>query len=109
MQRHDAESKASFTEKVAQVLHNDYGDCCNLVPTNDRYDFAFFESIDGGVLSKDRKRIYFVGIIDTLTYYGAKKQLEYNFKHIVYGRTISCVPPKQYGERFFNYASTMIQ
>lgn len=36
-------------------------------------DVAFFESIDGGILSKDKTKMYYVGIIDTLTYYGTKK------------------------------------
>lgn len=80
-----------------------------MVMDNDRFDTGFFESIDGGVLSKDKKKIYFIGIIDTLTFFGAKKSVEYNFKHIVYGNTISCLPPKLYGERFFNYIKKAIE
>ena len=99
--------KAKMQEKVAQVLHQGYGDF--LILDKDRFDNAFFESIDGGILSKDRKRIYFVGIIDTLTHYGAKKFIEYNAKKIVYGKKISCIPPKLYGERFFNYIGNVVQ
>ncbi len=51
------------------MLSGDYGN--EIV--NDRIDLAFFESIDGGILSKDKTKMYYVGIIDTLTYYGAKK------------------------------------
>ena len=80
-----------------------------LVNTSDRYEKAFYESIDGGIVSKDKKKIIFVGIIDILTHYGAKKSLEHNLKHIVYGNTISCVPPKQYGDRFFNYIKNVFE
>lgn len=101
LDHHDSKGPYSLSEKVEQVLHKDYGDF--IVLDMDRFDFQFFESIDGGVLSKDKSKIYFVGIIDTLTYYGAKKSLEYNVKKIVQGSTISCIPPKRYGTRFFNY------
>ena len=53
------------------MLSGDYGN--EIVNDNDRIDLAFFESIDGGILSKDKTKMYYVGIIDTLTYYGAKK------------------------------------
>ena len=89
------------------MLHKDYGDI--MVMDKDRFDSAFFESIDGGVLSKDRKKIYFIGIIDTLTHFGTKKTMEYSLKHIVWGNTISCLPPKHYGERFFNYIKEAIE
>ena len=49
----------------------------------DRFDKSFFESIDGGFVSRDRKKVYFIGIIDTLTFFGAKKSLEYKFKSLV--------------------------
>ena len=65
-----------------------------LVQDKDRFDFTFYESIHGGVLSKDKTKIYFMGIIDTLTYYGTKKQIEYGFKHIIHGTKMSCIPPK---------------
>jgi hypothetical protein len=74
------------------VLSGDYGN--ELVIDKDRIDLAFFESIDGGILSKDKTKMYYVGIIDTLTYYGAKKQLEYNLKYIFHGTKMSCLPPK---------------
>ena len=53
------------------MLSGDYGN--EIVNDHDRIDLAFFESIDGGILSKDKTKMFYVGIIDTLTYYGAKK------------------------------------
>ena len=76
---------------------------------DERFDYTFYETIEGGILSKDRTKIYFIGIIDTLTHYGAKKMTEYTMKQIVWGKTISCLPPKQYGDRFFNYMKTIIE
>lgn len=49
-----------------------------------RPDKAFFESQEGGLVSKCGRYLYFVGIIDTLTGYGTKKVLETTFKSIVY-------------------------
>jgi len=43
---------------------------------------AFFEAHDGGILSEDKKEIYFMGIIDTLTAFGAAKKSEYGFKSL---------------------------
>lgn len=55
-------------------------------------------------MSSDGKQLYFMGIIDTLTGYGGVKKLENTFKSIVYdGKTISCVPPIQYGDRFYKF------
>ena len=56
-------------------------------------DKPFFEMHDGGILSSDGQTLYFVGIIDILTNYGAKKKLEYAFKSIRYGKKVSCIPP----------------
>ena len=66
-----------------------------------RPPIPFYESHDGGILSSDGKYLYFIGIIDTLTYFGARKKLEYSLKSMRYGnKTISCIPPQQYGDRF---------
>ena len=55
-------------------------------------------------MSADGTEIYFMGIIDTLTNFGKKKKIENTFKSIVQNsRTISCVPPYQYGERFYQW------
>jgi 1-phosphatidylinositol-4-phosphate 5-kinase len=45
-----------------------------------------------------------MGIIDTLTAFGGAKKAEYGFKSVFYNsKTISCVPPKDYGNRFYNF------
>jgi len=50
--------------------------------------------------------LYFLGIIDILTYYGGKKKLEHNFKRLRHpGKTqqISCCPPAMYAQRFISF------
>ena len=89
---HDLNGEWTLEEKLSQVNSQDYGSI--IVPDEQRFDFAFFESINGGIISKDKTQIYFMGIIDTLTYYGTKKSIEYNLKHIIHGSKMSCVPPK---------------
>ena len=81
LSKHDQKSKFSYNDKVTQVLDKDYGEA--LILDSDRFDQCFFESIDGGMLSEDRKKILFIGIIDTLTYFGPKKQFEYYSKRII--------------------------
>ena len=53
-------------------------------------------------IAEDRK-VYQMGIIDPLTNFGTKKNLEYTFKRCRYGKQMSCIPPKQYGPRFVNF------
>ena len=63
------------------------------------YDFE-----DGGILSEDKDRIYYFGIIDILTEFNTKKNFEYCFKRIRYcSDNMSCVPPIYYKQRFYNY------
>ena len=60
-------------------------------------------------MSADKKHIYFLGIIDTLTDYDSIKKLEYMIKYIAFGPTISSIPPKQYAERFYNFMENLIE
>lgn len=58
----------------------------------------------GGLLSSDKKSLYFVGIIDILTPYDSVKRLEHVFKAIRYNsRGVSCCPPNYYAERFNDF------
>lgn len=95
------EGEGSLKAKAQQVLSSDYGSFP--VHEKSRFKSAFYESIEGGLLSRDRTKIYFVGIIDILTHYGARKKLEYNMKSLFQGGTVSCVPPQRYGDRFLKY------
>lgn len=43
----------------------------------------------GCYFSKDRKRLFIIGVIDTLTNYTTKKKFEYRFKKMKYGHEMS--------------------
>ena len=62
----------------------------------------------GGILSEDKKMIYFIGIIDILTVFNFTKRLEFMVKTQLYGNSVSCVPPIQYAERFSQYMESII-
>ena len=49
-----------------------------------RPEKAFFESHDGGIISADKKEIYFMGIIDILTNFGKKKRVENIVRSIIH-------------------------
>ena len=53
------------------------------------YDFD-----DQGILSANKKQIYYFGIIDVLTEFNTKKQFEFIFKQMRYcSENMSCIPP----------------
>ncbi|CAI2383312.1 unnamed protein product [Moneuplotes crassus] len=62
----------------------------------------------GCYFSKDRDRLFIVGIIDTLTNYTTRKKIEYRFKKLKYGHNMSCIPPKQYARRFFKFMKSTV-
>ena len=50
-----------------------------------------------------------MGIIDILTNFGMKKKMENTVRSIVHNpRTISCIPPFQYGERFYSFMTQKV-
>ena len=70
---------------------------------NEIYDLE-----DGGILSDNKEKIYYLGIIDIFTEFRTAKKFEYLFKKLIYcSMGMSCVPPKQYKERFFNYLQSI--
>ena len=58
---------------------------------------------EGELVSYDGNNTYFIGIIDTLTPFNIKKKGEYLIKRPFQGKGISCVPPKQYKNRFIDF------
>lgn len=65
---------------------------------------SLFQQKDGGLLSKRMGEYYYMGIIDILQPYSARKQLEHFFKGMKYDRKeISCVPPSVYASRFLEF------
>lgn len=78
-------------------------------PTNPSF-VPFTEENDGGLVSSDGTMLYFIGIIDILTFYGGRKKLEHAAKSMIYDNDgISCVPPKQYAERFLAYLASVVE
>lgn len=59
--------------------------------------------------SPDGNEIYFIGIIDILTSFSSfRKKCEYLIKRICIGKSISCIPPKDYAERFQEFLKTQV-
>jgi len=55
----------------------------------------------GGLLSSDKRSLYFMGVIDILTPYDASKRVEHRVKAFMYDwKGVSCCPPGYYAERF---------
>ncbi|OMJ67959.1 hypothetical protein SteCoe_34100 [Stentor coeruleus] len=70
----------------------------------------FSETDDGGIINEDKTELYFMGIIDILTYYGAKKKLEHFFKNTIHKKqAVSCAPPDFYAERFLEYMERILE
>lgn len=69
----------------------------------------YFYRQDGGIQATNEQNqplpeIYYLGIIDCLTYYSVRKRLETFFRSFGQSRsTISAVPPKEYGVRFLKF------
>lgn len=63
----------------------------------------------GGMASIDKSKIYYLGIIDIFTEYNMKKKGEHFLKSIQHdSQTISCVPPDQYAQRFYDFMKDAI-
>ena len=60
------------------------------------------------IKSKNEEWHYYMGIIDTLTNFGAKKSGEYMAKRIIQGSKISCIPPIKYKKRFLKFMKKII-
>ena len=47
---------------------------------------------------------YYFGIIDIFTHYGVMKKMEHFIKSVQYdSTTISCIPPENYADRFYEF------
>ena len=68
----------------------------------------FYEEYYGGIQSEDKTKIYFFGIIDIFTNYGASKKVEYIVKSVSQGRGISCKPPNIYSQRFIKFVDKIL-
>jgi len=63
----------------------------------------------GGMLSTDKRTLYFIGIIDILTPYDTFKRLEHAWKSVRHDwRGVSCCPPGYYAERFSGFIGDAI-
>ena len=68
----------------------------------------FYEEHYGGIQSEYKNRIYFFGIIDIFTNYGATKKMEYIIKTVGQGAGISCKPPDEYSKRFISFIGSIL-
>ncbi|CAD8181185.1 unnamed protein product [Paramecium octaurelia] len=55
------------------------------------------------MVTVDNQYTLHIGIIDILTNFSTKKKLEFLSKRVIYGPTISAIPPRDYAERFLKF------
>ena len=70
---------------------------------------TFFTQDDGGLCSVDPvtgregNEVYYLGIIDILQRYNARKKMEHNMKALTHdAAAVSCAPPHFYAQRFIS-------
>ena len=56
-----------------------------------------------GFPSADHRKIFFLGVIDFLTFYGPFKKMESAWKNLFIGKSVSCQPPSIYADRFLDF------
>ena len=92
---------------MALVGHNSVLNHKSSIPNNVSRK-PFYEEHYGGIQSEDRSKVYFFGIIDIFTNYGATKKVEYIVKSVSQGNGISCKPPDEYSNRFINFVEKIL-
>jgi 1-phosphatidylinositol-4-phosphate 5-kinase len=76
---------------------------------------SVFSQDEGGCRGADKENkptenYYYMGVIDILTTWGAKKKVESSFKSLKYDKTeISAVDPSLYAKRFLDFMNAAIQ
>jgi len=61
------------------------------------------------VLSTDKTEIYFIGIIDTFTFYDTEKKVAHAAKSVSYSSdSLSTINPQDYCKRFCSYVDSFI-
>jgi len=86
-----------LASRVLAFLDNPYHG-----PTETAVDTGPLSHIPGKRLGSPAT--YYFGVIDFLQPYNARKALEYRLKSVAYEKSsFSCVPPKEYGERFLRF------
>ncbi|KAJ4293042.1 Phosphatidylinositol-4-phosphate 5-kinase [Collariella sp. IMI 366227] len=79
---------------------------------HNRQGFIFNQD-DGGFQATHEdnapgNEVYYLGVIDCLTHYGMIKKIEHFWKGLSSDRNqISALPPREYGERFINFISSV--
>lgn len=68
-----------------------------------------FKSLRGGVASSSEGVMMVLTIIDILTVFEGRKNLEYIFKSTFLSKDVSCIPPSDYCQRFREFICSSLQ
>eukprot|EP01130_Rhizamoeba_saxonica_P018761 TRINITY_DN9516_c0_g1_i2.p1 TRINITY_DN9516_c0_g1~~TRINITY_DN9516_c0_g1_i2.p1 ORF type:complete len:518 (+),score=124.39 TRINITY_DN9516_c0_g1_i2:236-1789(+) len=91
--------------EIVKFEENNYG--ANIVKSIYMEDFGGIRGINER--EENREELYFVGIIDILVQYVARKKFEHLVKSIPYsGNEVSVVHPNYYARRFFHFMDSLI-
>ena len=86
---------------LGEVVENDMDDLRDQIRANPELGSGVYFDVEG--------RAWVIGIIDPLTGFNFKKNLEYRGKRLRHGTEMSCVPPPLYAERFKDFMEEAIQ
>eukprot|EP00919_Chromeraceae_sp_WS-2016_P065616 GHVR01155136.1.p1 GENE.GHVR01155136.1~~GHVR01155136.1.p1 ORF type:complete len:115 (+),score=0.26 GHVR01155136.1:721-1065(+) len=70
------------------------------VPVANRQGKNIFKSHFGGIKGRKPNQLYILIIIDILTAFETRKNIEYLFKSTFLSKDVSCIPPTEYCKRF---------
>ena len=109
------EEKINLPEKISNYLSEILEKDTLFLSQNNIINYSFYigiakipqsfenEENEEGFLSLDKNVIYYFGISDIFTEFGAGKKMEHIFKKLTKGSGFSAVPPSEYKKRFDNF------
>ena len=109
------EEKINLPEKISNFLSEILEKDSLFLSKNNIINYSFYigianipksfesEENEEGFLSFDKNVMYYFGISDIFTEYGAGKKMEHIFKKLTKRSGFSAVPPSEYKKRFDNF------
>eukprot|EP00026_Physarum_polycephalum_P004548 Phypoly_transcript_04570.p1 GENE.Phypoly_transcript_04570~~Phypoly_transcript_04570.p1 ORF type:complete len:684 (+),score=95.55 Phypoly_transcript_04570:42-2054(+) len=113
---HNSEKEDSWSDPPSPQLSQAHVNSSkSVIPSNSEIFHSIFQENDGGMKGFDEGgrpngKYYYMGIIDILMLYSARKKFEHTYKTLRYGKDqeISSISPNEYATRFYEFTAASI-